>query len=222
MRASTIVSSVRRGCISRNVELINGRQLRQPLDIKGGPMSEIIEGLVGQFERGQLTRRELVLSLSALVLGGREAAGQSSARAIPVSTLNHVTFRVSDVQRSVEFYQRIFGMPLMTTQGDPADPSLYVLRIGDGPQAIMLGQSATPDIDHFCLGMEGFDAERVTRTLAEHGVEASIRHRDDSDPPAQELMIRDPDGIRVQIQDVSYCGGSGVLGNMCDPADRPR
>ena len=110
----------------------------------------------------------------------------------------------------------------MTTQGDPADPSLYVLRIGDGPQAIMLGQSATPDIDHFCLGMEGFDAERVTRTLAEHGVEASIRHRDDSDPPAQELMIRDPDGIRVQIQDVSYCGGSGVLGNLCDPKDRPR
>ena len=82
MRASTIVSSVRRGCISRNVELINGRQLRQPLDIKGGPMSEIIEGLVGQFERGQLTRRELVLSLSALVLGGvkrraSRAPGQS-------------------------------------------------------------------------------------------------------------------------------------------------
>ena len=32
----------------------------------------------------------------------------------------------------------------------------------------------------------------------------------------------DPDGIVVQIQDESYCGGSGALGNLCDPDDRPR
>ena len=24
------------------------------------------------------------------------------------------------------------------------------------------------------------------------------------------------------IQDVSYCGGSGKLGDLCDPDDRPR
>jgi catechol 2,3-dioxygenase-like lactoylglutathione lyase family enzyme len=33
---------------------------------------------------------------------------------IPVSTLNHVTLTVSDVQRSVEFYQRVLGMPFVT------------------------------------------------------------------------------------------------------------
>ena len=35
-------------------------------------------------------------------------------------------------------------------------------------------------------------------------------------------MFNDPDGIAVQIQDVSYCGGSGVLGDLCDPDDRAR
>ena len=70
--------------------------------------------------------------------------------------------------------------------------------------------------------MEGFDAERVTSTLAEHGVEARVRMRADSDPPAEELMFRDPDNIPVQIQDVSYCGGSGTSGDLCDPDDRPR
>ena len=70
--------------------------------------------------------------------------------------------------------------------------------------------------------MEGFDAADVQQRLAAHGVEASVRMRADSDPPAEELTFADPDGLRVQIQDVSYCGGSGQLGDLCDPDDRPR
>jgi hypothetical protein len=33
----------------------------------------------------------------------------------------------------------------------------------------------------------------------------------------EELYFTDPDGIRVQLQDVKYKGGSGVLGDK-DPA----
>ena len=97
-----------------------------------------------------------------------------------------------------------------------------VLGIGDGPQFIAFGQGATPSINHYCLGMEGFDAAEVVDRLAAHGITARVRMRADSDPPAEELMFSDPDGIAVQIQDVSYCGGSGVLGDLCDPDDRPR
>ena len=188
-------------------------------------MSEMIEQLVRRYEGGQLTRRELVLSLSALLLVRREAAAQPSAPPISVRTLNHVTLTVSDVQRSVAFYQRIFGMPLVTTQGTAADwsaPTIPVLGIGNGPQFIAFSRGDTPSINHYCLGMEGFDADRIVKTLAEHGVEARVRIRADSDPPVEELSFRDPDNIGVQIQDVSYCGGSGVLGDLCDPADRPR
>ena len=30
-----------------------------------------------------------------------------------------------------------------------------------------------------------------------------------------ELYVTDPDGLRIQLQDTSYCGGGGVLGNAC-------
>jgi hypothetical protein len=30
-----------------------------------------------------------------------------------------------------------------------------------------------------------------------------------------ELFFTDPDGILIQLQDASYCGGSGRLGNVC-------
>ena len=79
--------------------------------------------------------------------------------------------------------------------------------------------------------MTALRAERVERYQGRTG-DVGRRHRTgsylltppltDSDPPSEELMFNDPDGIPVQIQDVSYCGGSGVLGNLCDPDDRPR
>ena len=188
-------------------------------------MTERIDRLVQQFEGGQLTRRELVTSLSALLLMRSTVGAQPSAPPIPVSTLNHVTLTVQDVRRSVDFYQRIFGMTLITTQGTEGDWSastIPVLGIGNGPQFIAFARGDTPAINHYCLGMEGFDAKRVTNTLAEHGVEAQVRMRADSDPPAEELMFQDPDNIPVQIQDVRYCGGSGVLGDLCNPDDRPR
>jgi 20S proteasome alpha/beta subunit len=30
-----------------------------------------------------------------------------------------------------------------------------------------------------------------------------------------ELYFTDPDGISIQLQDATYCGGSGVRGNVC-------
>ena len=71
-------------------------------------MSAAIEQLVKRYEGGGMTRRELVLALSALVVArpaGGAAAQQGAAPApIRVRTMNHVTLTVSDVQRSVEFY----------------------------------------------------------------------------------------------------------------------
>jgi hypothetical protein len=30
-----------------------------------------------------------------------------------------------------------------------------------------------------------------------------------------EILVDGPDGVRIQLQDVGYCGGGGVLGNVC-------
>ena len=192
-------------------------------------MSAAIEQLVKRYEGGGMTRRELVLALSALVMarpaGGAAAQPGAAPAPIRVRTMNHVTLTVSDVQRSVEFYQRVLGLPLVTTQGTESDwdaPAVPVLGIGDGPQFIAFSRGDRPHINHYCLGMEGFDAAEIVARLAEHGIEARVRMRADSDPPAEELIFNDPDGIPVQIQDVSYCGGSGKLGDLCDPDDRPR
>jgi hypothetical protein len=60
-----------------------------------------------------------------------------------------------------------------------------------------------------CLGIEKFDTERVLATLKSEGLDANIRLRGDT----KELYFNDPDGIRVQLQDVRYIGGVGPLGD---------
>jgi hypothetical protein len=80
------------------------------------------------------------------------------------------------------------------------------------------------------MTMEQFEPSRVMKILADHGVAKSdnpstapmtawVRMRGPAQGGAPqgtpELYFNDPDGITVQLQDVSYCGGSGVLGNTC-------
>lgn len=67
--------------------------------------------------------------------------------------------------------------------------------------------ATTGSITLICFGMEHFDADAVVNKLAERGVKASIRLRGDT----TELYFTDPDGIRVQLQDTKYKGGTGPL-----------
>lgn len=113
-------------------------------------MSEIIERLVQNYEGGQISRRDLIVSLSALMMTMAKSsvsAQPSSPAPIKVSTLNHVTLSVSDVGRSVEFYQQVFGMPRQTDQGLEGDwpaATIPILAIGDGPQFIAFTPGGDP------------------------------------------------------------------------------
>ena len=83
------------------------------------------------------------------------------------------------------------------------------------PGAIRLGSPNSfriyRRINHFCLGVQNYDADRVMKTLTDQGVKARMRTRGES----KEIFVTDPDNISVQLTDVSYCGGSGPFGNKC-------
>jgi hypothetical protein len=75
---------------------------------------------------------------------------------------------------------------------------------------------------YITLGVEGFSADDVMKVLVAHGLTRSatpstapmtawIVRRGDT----PELFLNDPGGLKIQLQDVSYCGGSGRLGDRC-------
>jgi catechol 2,3-dioxygenase-like lactoylglutathione lyase family enzyme len=181
------------------------------------------------------TRRRFMRSLPLLMMAPK-LLGQSPQR-LSIRGFNHVTLTVSDLKRSIDFYQGLFGFPVQGRQGS----ATAALRIGSGPQHLGLTSNPssgdrTPRIDHMCVGIDNFNAERVLKVLASHGVptagergamKAQVRIRTPEAGGATqgtpEVYVGDPDGIILQLQDPTYCAGSGPLGNMCSaPEPSPK
>jgi catechol 2,3-dioxygenase-like lactoylglutathione lyase family enzyme len=126
---------------------------------------------------------------------------------IAVRTLNHVRLMVPNLRRSTEWYQRLTGMPVLP------DSRGIRLRVGTGPQFVGLIEGAGPAAyrPHVGFGVAQFDADRILKNLSDLGVKTRRVMRGTT----AEVLVEAPDGVEIQLQDLSYCGGSGVLGNVC-------
>jgi catechol 2,3-dioxygenase-like lactoylglutathione lyase family enzyme len=188
-----------------------------------------------------MTRRDILYAIPGAFGLGALLRAQQSAGAFSTIAMNHVTLAVTNAKRSLEFYQRLFGLPIVATQG-----SVPIMRLGSGPQFIALSERPTgkPGIDHVCLTIERFEVDGVMKTLAGVGVTAAdpgftgglaggplrarVRLRGPEAGGAKEgtpeIYFADPDGITIQLQAPTYCGGAGLLGEMCStpkPAGKP-
>jgi hypothetical protein len=91
-----------------------------------------------------------------------------------------------------------------------AQPPGVNLAVGGGFLGMYpIDPGESPRIDHVCFGLGRFDADATQRKLAAEGVDATIRVRGET----RELYFDDPDGIRMQLQDVRYRGGVGPIGD---------
>ncbi len=177
-----------------------------------------------------LDRRHFLALLPALAAAPRLLAQTAPGPRFRVNGLSQITLTVSDVKRSLEFYQGLFGMPVQARQG-----STVLLRIGDGPRFLALKPAAAgeaPSISALGFGVQGFSVDSALKTLAAHGVTPApagaakpgpkqslvrMRRPDEggSAEGTRDLFAADPSGIVFQLHDVSYCGGSGAQGNVC-------
>ena len=186
-----------------------------------------------------MTRRDLLLSLSAVAIGPHLVSGQTrpqvpSVLPIPVTTLNHVNFSCTDPLRTAAWYQKVFGMP---SSPFPLSPgwagNFIVLKVGTGPSYISLTKSGTGELfgttlnlpnpggrPHVCWGVKGYNADRLIRGLSALRWVTSGRSilQPVVRPPAtvlQETRIESPDGHLLQFHDERSCGGGGYLGDEC-------
>jgi catechol 2,3-dioxygenase-like lactoylglutathione lyase family enzyme len=177
------------------------------------------ENLIAEKKAG-MTRRSLLLSLPGLALA-RHLLAQGQPAPLRVLGLRQVTLTVSDLGRSLDFYQGLFGMSVQARQ-----EGVILLRIGDGPHFLALTEAGSqpPNIARFGLAVEDFDVDRVVRTLAAHDVTRGKGEGLSGGPrrlrvtrrgETAEIHMGDPNGLVIQLQDSSYCGGGGPLGDRC-------
>ncbi len=154
-------------------------------------MESIISSLVSRFEKGALSRRDLVQGLAMLAASGTAATAQETAQAtidFKMATIDHVSIQVADLQRSVEFYQKMFGFTVVSE-----DKPLGIIRVGNGRTLVSFNrQSPAGIVDHFAIGVPRFSKEAAARYVTQRGARVE-------DDPYAGLHVKDPDGVNVQI-----------------------
>ena len=165
-------------------------------------MHQEMERLVGLYDRGTLSRRQLLQGLFALGVGpylGTPPAGSlgkpgPTGPLFNTRTLNHVTLYASSVARSKAFYQRLTGLPI---QAEDRDFCEFRLENGFlGIYATDAGQR--PGFNHFCFGIDGYDPQAASTALKAAMPEAKPVLDQD------QVYLQDPDSVRVQLADLRY------------------
>jgi catechol 2,3-dioxygenase-like lactoylglutathione lyase family enzyme len=156
-------------------------------------MEAIISDLVKRFEGGKLSRRELIQGLAMLAAaGGAASAGVPQGQtALKTAKIDHISIQVTDLPKSIAFYQDLFGL-VMVSEDKPNE----IFRLGiPGTKKTLVSlhhKSPTGLIDHYAIGVDGFNKDAVTQMLKQRG----LTPLEDIDAG---FHVKDPEGIRVQI-----------------------
>jgi glyoxalase/bleomycin resistance protein/dioxygenase superfamily protein len=161
-------------------------------------VESVISNLVNRYERGLLTRRDLIQGLA--MLAGAGAAVTASAAAplqdsssavapLQATSIDHVSIQAKDLDQTVNFYKNVFGLPFLNE-----DKKTKTVRLKVGGSRIAI-RNVEPYgvVDHFAFGVAHFDKASVIEKLKQQNV-----------PPLQTsepllFHVLDPDGYPVQI-----------------------
>ena len=155
-------------------------------------MEHIIARLLQDFERGKMTRRQLIQSL-ALAASAGATVGSAGAADTPVAkavSINHVSYQVADYKKTRDFYVGLFGMTVSNDDGMQCR-----LTCGDN---ILIARNRTPapKVDHIAYTLAGWDTDKNVKPA----VEAELKRRGLQIRTTEgSFHVSDPDGFEVQM-----------------------
>jgi catechol 2,3-dioxygenase-like lactoylglutathione lyase family enzyme len=158
-------------------------------------MEHIISRLLQEYERGKVTRRQLIQVLASGAAAA--AAGASIAEAAPATAtyINHVSMQVADYRKTRDFYSGLFGMKVEEDNGKTE------CTLAFGQNTIIARNAA---------GRPGGKAgvDHIAYPLANWDTDPKIKAAMDAELKKRGLMVRvtnnsfhvqDPDGLEVQM-----------------------
>ena len=157
-------------------------------------MEHIINTLLRDYERGRMTRRQLIQTLAV----GVTAAGSADiADAAPAtaSYINHVSMQVADYRKTRDFYSSLFGMKVSGDDGKTecsltCGQTIIIARNAGGRPGGKIG------IDHIAYTLANWDTDKSVRPA----VEAELKRRSLNIRSTEGgFHVQDPDGFDVQM-----------------------
>jgi catechol 2,3-dioxygenase-like lactoylglutathione lyase family enzyme len=158
-------------------------------------MEHIISRLLQEYERGKLSRRQLIQTLAFGATAAAAGAGSAEAAPANATYINHVSMQVADYRKSRDFYVGLFGMKVSNDDGKTQ------CRLTFGNNIIIpRNASARPGgkvgIDHIAYSLAGWDTDKSVKPA----VEAELKKRGLQIRTTEgSFHVQDPDGFEVQM-----------------------
>jgi glyoxylase I family protein len=128
---------------------------------------------------------------------------------IRLAAIDHVVFRVADLDSSLRFYTGVLGAAVEKVQ---AEIGLWQLRAGsslidlvpvDGRLGRMGGAGPGREgrnVDHVCFRVLPWDEAAILAHLASHGIEAEVAQRYGAEGNGPSIYLSDPDGNGLELK----------------------
>jgi len=151
-------------------------------------MDSVIADIVSRFDRGTLSRRDLIRGLSVIAAAGAALPAAAQQTPFKSTRIDHISVQTSNLARSVEFYEKVFGLKILNE-----DKENKIARMGVTKIIVSLHEKPPVGIvDHFAIAIDDFNRDTVTAELAKLGLKAE-------ENLDYGFFVRDPEGVPVQI-----------------------
>lgn len=149
-------------------------------------MEKIIAMLLGEFEQGRMSRRQLIRNLAMAASATPAAAVGKGFQAVSV---HHVSYQAAHYGKTRDFYADLLGMKVSHDDGRQCE-----LSFGNSILLPRNGRTGTrtPRIDHIAYTIENWNRETVEGELKRRG----LHPRPDTE---DSFHVQDPDGFDLQI-----------------------
>jgi len=183
-------------------------------------MEAVINGLLQDFERGKMTRRQLIQSLALAAAAAPVATvGAQTASTIPPAAgpaafktvwLDHISYAVTDYRKSTAFYRDLMGWEIRNDNGK----NQCTMKIGDVGE-ILIRNRREPDaaaapaqppapitgvINHVSYGIADWNTDGVKAELEKRGLNPRPDMVGDN---FKSFHVKDPDCWDLQISNVT-------------------
>ena len=163
-------------------------------------MELIIAKLLEDFERGTLSRRQLIQSLmataaaTAAITPSPIVAAAPEGRVFKATAFNHVSYQVADYRKSRDFYAGLFGMKVTLDDGTQCR-----LEFGDNILIARNRPKSTPNVDHVAYTIAGWDTDKTVKPALRAELERRGLKIRDGATGGGSFHVGDPDGFEVQM-----------------------